>query len=139
LWNYFRNFIKNYEVLAKTKNIKITLKTKNNFIINSNTYYLDRLFGNILSNSINYNEWNNNIEILIDNKTVNISDNWIWIKKEELNKIFNRFYRSNNSKLYSRDWNWLWLSIVKKVCDIFEWKIYVKSEEWKWTEINIEF
>jgi len=137
LESYFKEVINKYEILAKTKNIKIILKCKNNFDISSNNYYLDRLFGNLLSNSINYNKWNNSINILIDNNKVTIVDNWIWINKEELNKVFNRFYRSKNSKLYSRDWSWLWLSIVKKICDIFNWEIYIKSEEWKWTKVEL--
>ena len=137
--NYFKNFIKKYEILAKTKNIKIILKCKNNFDISSNNYYLDRLFSNLLLNAINYNDWNNTIEIILyDNKVV-IKDNWIWINKEELSKVFNRFYRSKNSNIYSRDWSWLWLAIVKKICNMFDWKIHIESEEWKWTKVEVKF
>lgn len=139
LEKYFKEFIKKYELLAKIKNIKIILKCKSNFYISSNNYYLDRLFGNLLSNSINYNKWNNNIEILIDNNRVIICDKWIWINKEELSKVFDRFYRSKNSNLYSRDWSWLWLAIVKKICNMFDWKIDIESEEWKGTKVEVMF
>jgi len=75
---YFIELIKNYKNLAKNKNIKIKIILKNNFTVNTNIYYLDRLFGNILSNAIYYNNWNNNIEIYIDKNIVKINDNWIW-------------------------------------------------------------
>ncbi len=139
LQKYFKEIIKKYEKLAKTKNIKINLICKTNCELTTNTYYIDRLFWNIISNAIFYNNWNNEIQILIEKNTVKITDNGIWIKKEDLNKIFNRFYRSNNSKIYSRDWSWLWLSIVKKICDMFEWTVKVKSEEGKGSEIFVEF
>ncbi len=136
---YFIELIKNYKNLAKNKNIKIKIILKNNFTVNTNIYYLDRLFGNILSNAIYYNNWNNNIEIYIDKNIVKINDNWIWINKKELNKIFNRFYRAKNSTIYSKNWNWLWLSIVKKICDMFNWIIKIDSKEWKWSIVSIEF
>jgi signal transduction histidine kinase len=98
---------------------------------------LDRLFWNIISNSIFYNEWNNEIKIIIDKNNIIIEDKWIWINKEEIGKIFTRFYRNKNSWLYYKNWNWLWLVIVKKICDMFWWKIDIDSELKKWTKISI--
>jgi signal transduction histidine kinase len=95
------------------------------------------LFWNLIENAINYNNWNNTITITIDKNYISIKDEWIWIEESEQEKIFNRFYRNKNSSLYYKNWNWLWLSIVKKVIDLFWWKIEINSKKWVWTEIKI--
>jgi len=137
LYNYFHNLVKNYDLNIKEKNIKINLIKNYDLIINNNEYYLDRLFWNIISNAIFYNKWNNNIYITINKDNIIIKDEWIWINKDEIKNIFTRFYRNPNSWLYYKNWNWLWLSIVKKISDMFWWEIKIDSIEEKWTEINI--
>ncbi len=137
VWTYIREFSKQYTEIADTKNIKIKITEKKSLEIDNNTYYLDRLFWNLISNSIFYNSWDNIIEIIIDEKSIEIIDEWIWIESYETNKIFSRFYRSKNSNLYDDQWNWLWMTIVKTICDKFWWKIEIKSVVNKWTNIKI--
>jgi signal transduction histidine kinase len=135
---YLKEFIKNFKYDLKTKNIKIVINEVEKLIIENNYYYIDRLFGNLISNSIFYNNWNNTITITIHSNKITIQDQWIWMEEEDLKKVFNRFYRSNNSSLYNDDWSGLWLAIVKKIVDTFGRKISIKSEKWKWTEVEIE-
>ncbi len=138
LFNYFEKFIKKYESISKEKNIKIIIIKNTNLTIENNTYYLDRLFWNIIENAIYYNNWNNKLKIIINKNSIEIIDEWIWIKKEELNKIFNRFYRNSNSWIFNQNWNWLGLSIIKKICDMFGWKIKIESNVDKWTKFIIK-
>lgn len=137
LYNYLKELIKKYEVLAQEKNIKIIIERKWDLIVENNPYYLDRLFWNIILNSIFYNNWNNEILIIVTTKSVEISDKWIWINNQDLDKIFNRFYRNANSNIYYKNWNWLWLTIVKKICDMFWWKIKVTSQIWVWSQFEV--
>ena len=137
LYNFLENFIKKYEELASKKNIKIKIIKNYDLTLENNSYYLERLFWNLISNAIFYNNWNNEIKIILEKNYFAIKDEWIWINKEELNKIFSRFYRNKNSNIYY-DWgNWLWLSIVKKICEIFAWKIEVNSKKNFWTIFKI--
>lgn len=137
IWEYLEKFIKNYLEDAKKKNIKIIIEKNFDLVLENNVYYLDRLFWNLLSNAIYYNKWDNEIKIIIQENKIEIIDNWIWIEKEEIEKIFNRFYRNRNSSLYYKEWSWLWLVIVKKICDIFGWKLEIKSEIWTWSSFLI--
>jgi signal transduction histidine kinase len=103
----------------KEKNIKIEVKEVETLIIENNIYYLDRLFWNLISNSIFYNNWNNTIEIAIFKDKVTIKDKWIWIGEEDLKRVFDRFHRNNDSSLYNNEWSGLGLTIVKKIFDSF--------------------
>ena len=139
LYTYFLEFIKKYDILTNQKNIDIKIINNYDLIINNNSYYLDRLFWNIISNAIFYNKWNNAITITMNKNSVVIEDKWIWIKKDEAEKIFTRFYRNQNSWVYYKNWNWLWLVIAKKICAMFGWEIRVESDLWKWSKISIIF
>lgn len=136
---YLKSLLLEYETQAESKNIKFEIDLKEDFILVNNYYYLDRLFGNIISNSIFYNNWNNTTKITIEKNKVTINDNWIWIDIDEINKIYNRFYRNQNSSIYNDKWNWLGLTIVKKICDNFWWDIIINSEKNIWTKIELFF
>ena len=139
IWDFLDKFIIDYIDLANSKNILIKLEILKDFEIISNKYYLERLFSNLIMNSIYYNNWNNELKIIVNKSLVEIIDKWIWIKQEDLEKIYNRFYRNTESWIYNKNWNWLWLSIVKKVCDIFNWEIKITSKVWIWSHFTINF
>lgn len=134
---YLKEFIKNYDNELKQKNISVKIDEYFDLEIESNTYFLDRLFWNLIQNSIFYNDWNNEIKIEIFEDKITLEDKWIWIKEDEIKNIFERFYRNSDSKIYYNWWNWLGLTIVKKICDDFWWKIDVKSKVWFWTKFQI--
>lgn len=137
--NYLKNLAKTFENDLIQKNIKIKIIKNFSLELENNTYFLDRLFWNLIQNSIFYNKWNNEIKIEIFENKIILKDEWIWIKKEEIEKIFDRFYRNSDSNIYYKSGNWLWLTIVKKICDDFGWKINVDSDIWLWTTFEIIF
>lgn len=139
IYEYIQNLVKKFEEDAKKKKIKFNIVEEEKLIIENSDYYLDRLFGNLISNSISYNEWNNTIDIIISWKSVIIKDEGIWIKEEDKKRIYNRFYRNRNSDIYNNMWSGLWLTIVKNIVDSFGWNISILSEEWKYTKITITF
>lgn len=105
--------------------------------IQADKEHLYILLSNLLSNSIKYtNSWWN-INLKIWNNYILIEDNWVWIKKENLSKIYDRFFQDTN--WLTTNWFWIWLSIVKKICDLYWWKIEVESNIWKWTIFKIIF
>lgn len=136
---YFTDKWGEYETFASKKNIKINIISQNDLVIQSNVYYIDRLFDNIIMNAIFYNNGNNEIQVIIWEKSIKIIDTGIGIKEENRKKIFERFYRHDHSVLYSESGSWLGLSIVKKITDMFGWKIHIVSQEWVGTEFEIVF
>lgn len=127
--------IKSYKIKIKDKNLTIVKNIDKDFYINANKDYLYIFLSNIIWNSIKYNKINWNIFINYLNNTLEITDTWIWIKESDLSKIWDRFYKTDNSR--NSDWFWIWLSIVKKISDIYWWNISIKSEINNWTSFII--
>ena len=91
---------------------------------------LNQLFLNLIDNSVKYRtlKGNANINIYcIENHRTNsyyIQDNGIGMKKEDLEKIFNLFYRANKTV----QGEGIGLSIVKKIIEKLNGEIKVESE-----------
>jgi len=124
-----------YKIKEKDIKFKISIPKKAEIKANKNYFYI--MISNLISNAIKYNiKW---WTITIDFKfwELSIKDNGIWIEKEELHKIFNRFYKVDKSR--NTEWYGIWLSLVKKIVDIHKWKIEVKSKKGKETIFVIKF
>lgn len=114
----------NYSLIKNTK-------------IKANKNYFYIIFSNLLRNAIKYNKTSWKIDIKLEKNKLTISNTWDWIKKQDLKHIFDRFFKWEKSR--NTEGFWIGLSLVKKICDIYDWKIMVKSEENKETSFEIRF
>ncbi len=132
-----KKILKEYNKKILEKKIKINLIKKTNLKIYAPLEHFQIFFSNLLSNAIKYNRNSWEINIIIEKNKLTISNTGLWIKKENIWKIFDRFYREDNSKTWESFW--IWLSLVQKIAVINDWKIKVESEIWKKTSFEIKF
>lgn len=132
------DIISSNEVLIKQKNIKITANIKD-FYINSSFEDIQKLLSNIISNAINYNNINGKIEIILKDNSFICKDTGIGIKKEDLPRIFERFYRVDKSRSKENSGTGLGLAIVKHICLNYHYKIKVDSKFGLGTTFTITF
>lgn len=119
------------------KNIQIDCKIMTSLYIKANKEYFYIMFSNLLRNAIKYNIQNGNINITLYKNKLLISNTWELILNEDLPHIFDRFYKGEKSR--NSDGFGIWLSLVKKICDIYHWNIKVTSKEKKETIFEIIF
>ena len=132
-----KNIIKDFKNKSDKNWIKIKFTKIDEKILLMNKQYFYILFSNIINNAIRYNrEWWK-IDIKLTKNNITIKDTWIWMNSDDLDKIFDRFYMAKNSR--NSEWHGIWLSLVKKIIDIYNMKIKVDSELWKGTTFTIEF
>lgn len=129
--------IDDYSLKIKEKKLNITVNTRNWFKVTANKEYFIILFSNILSNAIKYTDKKWNIKIEISNHTIKVEDDWIWISSSDIDKVFERFFQSKDVAWW--EWFGIWLSLVKKIADIYDWTIKVDSKKWVWTTFIINF
>ena len=103
----------------------------------ANRDYLYIFLSNIIWNAIKYNKQNWEINISFENSWLTINDNWIWISDDDLPKIFDRFFKSDKSR--NTSWFGIWLSLVQKIAEVYNWKVKVWSELWNGTKFLIKF
>lgn len=122
------NILLEYEDLAISKGI--ILKTVPcNYIVESDPILLERVIRNFLSNAFKYTK----NKILVGCKKKNgylqimVIDNGVGIESSEHQPIFDEFYQSLNIPNNKKNGSGLGLTIVKKIAEILDAKVGVKS------------
>ncbi len=108
--------------------------------INGNYALLKSAIINIMDNACKFSKNQTcTAEIIFKNKIIElkINDQGIGISKEDLDHIFEPFYRSNNTRNIIG--HGIGLSLVNKIIELHNAHIYVNSELGKGTNITIDF
>ena len=144
LRNILDSIIEDLSVIAKKKQVDINISGE--ATIMGNKKLIIMLYKNLISNAIKYNKENGSIDVNIsedsDKVYLSVKDTGIGIAKEHLTKIFERFYRVEESRTTNdqvESSTGLGLSIVQKICDLHNAKIQVESILGEGTEFKIIF
>lgn len=131
---------------ADEKGIKIILKNIDPVIIKGNRTLLRRMFANLLQNAVKYTEAGGTIEIELAarEKAVNcvISDTGIGIPQSDLPRVFDSFFRVTHTRFDGQTETGgagLGLTIVKRIVELHNGDISVKSKTGEGTSFSITF
>ena len=134
--------ISDFSVAANEKNIQLIMKKEENkeFIVLGDYDNLKQVFINLISNGIKFNNINGtvwiSISIDINSVIIEIKDNGIGIKKEDLPYIFERMYRGDKSR-HKIEGSGIGLTLVKKILMLHSATIDVESKESKGTIFTV--
>lgn len=133
-----KDVIDELKPLIEKKNINVKLDLEETLINGSQTD-LYKLIKNIVENAINYNNENGKLDIELKNNTLTVTDTGVGISNEDLNHIFERFYRVDKARSKESSGTGLGLSIVKHICLLYQYKIDVKSKIGVGTTVKVFF
>ena len=117
---------------AEQKNITITYDLKEDIFADVDEHMIMRVFINLISNAISYGKENGFIHITLqlseDKKfiLIEIKDNGIGISKENINKIWDRFFQVESSR--TGDNSGLGLPMVRGIVEAHNGEITVESK-----------
>lgn len=128
-----QDIVSNFSLKVSSKGGKIisNLNAKNDVGYVDEVHFTNVIF-NLMDNALKYSDktpilsietWNEKNNILIS-----VEDNGIGIKKEDLKKIFEKFYRVSTGNLHNVKGFGLGLAYVKKIIDEHHGTIKVESE-----------
>ena len=134
------NEIKNF---AKINQIEIKFEMLDTIEFDGYSNLLKIAIKNLLKNAIQYSHKNLSIIVksYIKNEYfyISIQDFGIGIAKDEQEKIFEKFYRTDKSRNKDSGGTGLGMSIVKKIIDIHKGKVKVTSIENQGTTVVLSF
>jgi heavy metal sensor kinase len=135
----FHDALEDIKILAEQKNIDLRLTSQGKAIVYGDGDKLKLLFFNILDNAMKYTPSGGKVFVEISEEKnqakVIISDTGIGIPKDELPRIFERFYRINKAR--NQGGFGLGLSIAKSIVEAHRGIIEVESELDKGTTFKI--
>ncbi|WP_308553298.1 ATP-binding protein [uncultured Peptoniphilus sp.] len=143
-YDFLSTNINSLDMLIKEKHHKVTLDVP----MDINSMYVDRhgadqVFRNIFSNALKYTRKGGEIKVTAKSEGASVEiiveDNGIGIQREDLNKIFERFYRVEKSRSREMGGTGLGLSIAKEILESMGGRISIESEIGVGTKMTLRF
>ena len=124
------------EMEADKKGIRISIKGADNlpspFWVLADKHYIGQVIVNLLINSIRYGKEGGQTRVhfrdMLDKILVEVEDNGLGISKEDLPRVFERFYRTDKGRSREQGGTGLGLAIVKHIIEAHGERISVRSE-----------
>ena len=133
--NLAQNVFEMLEITASKRNIKLILEFNDKLPlrVNADNEKIQQVLTNLIENSIKYGKENGTTELVIQELTENkiivrVTDNGLGIEEKHFNRLFERFYRVDQSGSRKGGGSGLGLAIVKHIMDAHDEKIYIESE-----------
>jgi heavy metal sensor kinase len=125
------------------KNIPISFNGPQSCMVSADPAMLDMIFENILSNALKYSPPESTVAVTLScgsgSLLCTVADNGIGIPEEKLSRIFERFYRVDESRSSGTGGSGLGLAIVKKLADLQHITVSVKSRTDSGTTVDLRF
>lgn len=129
--------------LIQQKQMDINFNSRKFTYIKADEFMLGIILENIISNSIKYSGNSKKIDISIEDNnsaiSCNIEDYGKGLSKEQIVKIFDRFYRADESRTSQVQGNGLGLAIVKRLADLQNFNINIESRPDSGTVFSLIF
>ena len=130
---FFNRIIDRFE-MSKSQNVKFTRYIPDtSYFVEVDTDKLTQVIDNIISNALKYSPDGGNIRfgftVQENMLKVMVSDDGMGIPKENVTKIFDRFYRVDRARSRAMGGTGLGLAIAKEMIEAHGGKIWAESEE----------
>lgn len=153
-YNFDLQEVDTYDIINQTLDgLAVLIKEKNHNIILdvpvdikniiADRHSLEQILMNIVSNAVKYTDYSGEIKISASSNYFNVNivveDNGIGIPQEDLNRIFERFYRVEKGRSRAMGGTGLGLSIAKQTTKEMGGDIKIESNFGKGTKVTLTF
>ncbi len=133
--------IEDYRMLAEIRSIRIEARISHPLMVVGDEEKLTRAFSNLIDNAIKYNFDGGRIEVIgvpsSREVSVTLSNTGAGVPPAKISKIFDRFYRVEESRSMRYGGSGLGLAIVKRIIDLHAGKIMFESKAGDWTRVTV--
>ncbi|SCH15085.1 HAMP domain-containing sensor histidine kinase [Romboutsia sp. 1001713B170207_170306_H8] len=142
LYNTFNEVKEMLSFIAKSKDIEFKYEFEDESLcVESNRDYIKQVFLNLTENAIKYTPDHGEVKVIVSSNDedifINVIDNGIGIPKDDIQRIFERFYRVDKARSRDVGGTGLGLAITKHIIKSLHGKIEVKSELNKGSEFIV--
>ncbi|CAG9622932.1 sensor histidine kinase [Sutcliffiella rhizosphaerae] len=133
--------IKKFSMLYPNFTLHFENEIQGNFQVSMAERHLEQILIILLDNAVKYSNDSKSVDIhtkrVNENFHISIKDYGIGIPFEDLEKIFDRFYRVDKARSREKGGQGLGLSIAKRMVQNYSGEITADSLEGEWTQITV--
>ena len=128
--------IRKTSVMLDKENVKMENNTAGEIMVCADDFYIDQVLTNYITNAIKYSiEINGEKKVKIENQIdkdnqkvrIKVFNTFVQFTEEEMNRIWNRFYKIDESRNRENGGNGIGLSLVKAIMNNYGNKYGVKN------------
>lgn len=135
--------VEKFSQLAKKNELEVTLRKSPESIVWGSRTALMQIVGNILKNALTYTPRRGRITVTVEPTTDGIAllveDSGVGIARKDLFRIFEPFYRAEQSRTRSQGGSGLGLAIVSELVKLHQGKIVIRSAVGRGTTVVAYF
>ncbi len=132
-----------FETSAAEMGLTFSLSIPDNLVVRADRLLLQRAFANLITNAINYSHKKGLIMIHAETTTqwveIAISDAGVGIGSEHLHRVFDRFYRVDESRTEGSGGTGLGLSIVQGIMNLHKGHVSIQSQLGQGVKVLLQF
>lgn len=128
-----RDVVEKHRYLLKAKPVEVDLDIQAHPSLSAERAVLVIVLGNIIRNAFSYTD-QGIIRISLEAQSVTVEDTGSGICEDELSHLFERYHRGQSSTGAG-----IGLSLVKRICDHYGWRIAIESQEGRGTQSRLFF
>ncbi|MCP9766870.1 response regulator [Lacihabitans sp. LS3-19] len=139
---FLKGLFYSFESLAADKKIKLQFDSdlrKLDMAVDKDK--LESIFVNLITNAIKYTHQGGVVNFIIkrknNNAVFNVIDTGIGLSKQDLDKIFERFYRASDEQEHDSSFG-IGLALVKELVSLHKGKISVKSKKGEGSDFEVK-
>lgn len=128
-----QNVVQREQLRVENQDGELILETPSELWLSLDSMHLSNVLHNLIDNAIKYNSNPPKIVLNIEEKEdevlISVSDNGEGIKVQDLDKVFDKFYRVSKGNLYKNKGTGIGLSYAKHIIELHNGSIEVQSKE----------
>ncbi|MBS3945789.1 MAG: GHKL domain-containing protein [Melioribacter sp.] len=141
LSTFLKSVVDNMKMVARERGMYISLNLSKDIIINIDTGLIKQALYNIIDNAIKYGIEKSTIEItskeISEKINISITNSGCGIEPDKVEKIFDKFYRADESRTKKSGGVGLGLSVVKSIIELHGGSVFVNSKPNETTTFSI--
>ena len=130
-----------FKNLANVSNKTLNVSIENDLKAVGEVSLIGQLVSILLENAFKYSNKNGTVDLFLSsngkNKKIIVANTTDGVDKKNLDKLFDRFYRADDSRNSETGGNGIGLSIAKSIVNIHKGKITVKSDDGKYIVFSV--
>lgn len=123
--------------LADEQSLTLVTDIAPDISVEADPTLIKQVLNNLISNALKFNRPGGSVTVRLTKKELSVSDTGVGISKEDVARIFDRFFQAESSR--SSGGLGLGLALVKRIVDLHGWSISAQSKEGEGTTFKVNF
>ena len=135
------SLLEEYKFLADARGIRMDIRLPEGLVVKGDEEKLRRAFSNLLDNALKYNVEEGRVELTAEQAacgiTVIVGNTGPGVPENEISKVFEQFYRAEESRSVESGGSGLGLAIVRRIVELHGGKAVFESRQGSWTRVTV--